>query len=223
MHVVPRPERNAAARRERECVGQRLERLAPVAGIAAGVLWLVGIIVVQSGNPADPDTAEEVAAYFRDDRTPILLGGLLVGLGAFLFFWFLAALAQRLTGWLATAAVIGGTAGGAMMLALTGPHTTGATTDEELLGPETSVALWRLTHTFFVAAEVAFAVFVAAVALGALASGFAPRWLAWAGLAIALLLLVLPIGWIALIFLLPLWLVALGSSLARGGRAPAQG
>jgi hypothetical protein len=31
----------------------RLERLAPLAGALAGVLWLVGILVLQSGNPAD--------------------------------------------------------------------------------------------------------------------------------------------------------------------------
>ena len=197
----------------------RLERLAPLAGVAAAALWLVGVPVLQSGNPADPDRAEELAAYFREDRTPILLGGLLVGFGTFLFFWFLAALAQELSGWLATAALIGGTAGGAMMLALTGPHTTGATTDTELLGPESSLALWRLTHTFFVAAEVAFAIFVAAVALHALHAGRLPRWLGWTGLPLALLLLVLPIAWLALIFLLPLWLAALGLVLYRRPRS----
>jgi hypothetical protein len=197
----------------------RLERLAPFAGVLAGVLWLVGILVVQSGNPADPDAAEELMTYFRHERTRILAGGLLVGLAVFLFLWFLAALAQRLVGWLRTAAVIGGTAGGAMLLALTGPHTTGATTDVELLGPEVSVTLWRLTHTFFVAAEVAFAAFVAAVALAALDTGFAPRWLGWTGLGVALLLLILPIAWLALIFLVPLWLIALGIVLSR--RAPA--
>jgi hypothetical protein len=193
----------------------RLERFGPLAGVAAAALWLVGVLVVQGGNPADPKRAEELAAYFRDDRTPILLGGLLVGLGTFLFFWFLAALAQRLSGWLSTAALIGGTAGGAMMLALTGPHTTGATTDKELLGPESSLALWRLTHTFFVAAEVAFAVFVAAVALHGLQTRLLPRWLAWAGLPLALLLLVIPVAWLALIFLLPLWLAAVGLVLYR--------
>ena len=108
-----------------------------------------------------------------------------------------------------------------MLLALTGPHTTGATTDVELLGPETSVALWRLTHTFFVAAEVAFAAFVAAVALAALGTGLASRWLGWTGLGVAVLLLIVPIAWLALIFLLPLWLIALGVVLFRRTHAPA--
>ncbi len=61
----------------------RIERLAPLAGALAGALWLVGILVLQSGNPADPDAADELVTYFRDERTPILAGGLLVGLGVF--------------------------------------------------------------------------------------------------------------------------------------------
>lgn len=199
----------------------RLERLAPLAGALAGILWLVGILVVQSGNPADPDAPEEIVGYFRDERTTILAGGLLVGLGMFAFFWFLSVLPRfmmdRAGGgeWLARAATIGGTAGGAMMLGLTGPHTTGATTDIELLGPETSVALWRLSHTFFVAAEVAFAVFVAAVALRALDARTLPRWLAWPGLVIAVVLLILPIAWLALIVLVPVWLIAVAIVLSR--------
>ena len=200
---------------------RRLGHLTPLAGVLAGLLWLVGLLVTQSGSPADPSRGEELVTYFRDERTTILLGGLLVGLSVFFFFWFLATLRSR-TGedWLSRAALIGGTAGGAMMLALTGPHTTGATTDVELLGPEMSVALWRLSHTFFVAAEVAFAVFVAAVALRGLEGGDIPRWLAWSGLVIALLLLIIPIGWIALIFLFPLWLVALGITQFRRASAP---
>ena len=199
----------------------RLERLAPLAGVLAGVLWLVGILVLQSGNPADPDAGDELVAYFEDERTAILAGGTLMGLGAFFFLWFAAFVSRLLgDGWLARAATIGGAAGGAMMLALPGPHTTGATTDVELLGPEMSTALWRLTHTFFVGAEIALAVFVAAVALAALASGILPRWLAWVGLGLALLLLILPLGWIALIFLFPLWLVAAGVVLFR--RRPAE-
>ena len=198
---------------------RRVENLAPLAGVLAGVLWLVGILVVQSGSPADPDTGNELVAYFRDERTTILLGGLLVGLSVFFFFWFLAALVSRAEAtWLSRAALIGGTAGGTMMLALTGPHTTGATTDVELLGPEMSVALWRLSHTFFVGAEVALAVFVAAVALLGLERRDIPRWLTWSGLVIALLLLIIPIGWAALIFLVPLWLIALSAVQFRQRR-----
>jgi hypothetical protein len=200
------------------------------------VLWITSLVVLEAGgNPADPDSAEEIAEHFRDNRGAILVAGTLHVLGGFFFLWFVAFLGTALavldeaTSWLRRAVVVGGTAAGALMLALTGPQTTGATTDTELIGPESSVAFWRLSHAFFVGAEYAFAVFVAALALIGLA-GFLPRWLAWTGIAIAVLLLIVPLGWIALLFLLPLWLIAvsvvrfrrdysiLGSSASHGVR-----
>jgi hypothetical protein len=193
-----------------------LRRLAPLSGGVAAVLWLASLVVLEAGgNPADPDSAEEIAEHFRDDRTAILAAGFLHVLGGFFFLWFLAFLGTALaaldetTSWLRRAVLVGGTAAGALMLALTGPQTTAATTDTELIGPESSVAFWRLAHTFFVGAEYAFAVFVAALSLVAFAGFALPRWLAWAGIVIAVLLLVVPLGWIALLFLVPLWLIAI--------------
>ena len=97
-------------------------------------------------------------------------------------------------------------------------QTTGATTDLELLGAESSVAFWRLSHTFFIGAEFALAVFVSALALAALAGHLVPRWLGWAGLAITLVLLVPPIGWIGLLLLVPLWLGTVSAILFVRGR-----
>jgi hypothetical protein len=192
-----------------------LRRLAPLSGALAAVLWFGSLVVLEAGgNPADPDSAEEIAEHFRDDRTAILVAGTLHVLGGFFFLWFLAVLGTTLAtldaslSWLRRAVLVGGTAAAALMLALTGPQTTGATTDEELVGPESSVAFWRLSHAFFVGAEYAFAAFVLALSLVALARAVVPPWLGWSGLVIALLLLIVPLGWIALLFLLPLWLIA---------------
>jgi hypothetical protein len=215
-----------------------LRRYVPLSGALAAVLWLASLVVLEAGgNPADPDSAEEIAEHFRDDRTAILVAGTLHVLGGFFFLWFVAFLGTALaaldasTAWLRRAVLVGGTAAGALMLALTGPQTTGATTDTELIGPESSVAFWRLSHTFFVGAEYAFAVFVAALSMIAFVGFALPRWLAWTGIVIAVLLLVVPLGWIALLFLLPLWLIAVSVSLFRrerrgypvsdGGQAPA--
>jgi hypothetical protein len=205
-----------------------LRRFAPLAGALAALLWTASLIVLEAGgNPADPDSAEEIAAHFRDDRTAILAAGTLHVLGGVFFLWFLAALGSVLRGldeslaWLRTAALVGGTAAGTMMLALTGPQTTGATTDVELLSPEGALGFWRLSHTFFIGAEFAFAVFVAAVSLIALSRVLFPRWLGWAGLFVALVLLVVPVGWIALIALVPIWLVVLSVLLFT--RAPDEG
>jgi hypothetical protein len=210
-------------------VTDRLARYAALGGALAAVLWLVSLFVLEGGgNPADPDAAAEVVEHFRDNRTPILVAGLLQGLGVFAFFWFLAALRSGLETvadagrWLVSAALIGGIATGTMLLAMYGPQTTGATTDKELLNPGSAVAFWRLSHTFFVGAEIAFAVLAAAVGLLALRYGAFPRWLGWVSLVLALLLLIVPLGWIALLFLVPLWLIAMSVLLyTRLGRVVA--
>lgn len=206
---------------------ERIGRLAPLSGAVAAILWFAAVVVLEAGgNPADPDTGEEIAAFYRDDRLAILAAGLLHVLGGFFFLWFvgvvgaaLRVLDERLA-WIRIAALAGGIAAAALMLALTGPQTTGATTDEELLGPETSVAFWRLAHGFFVGAEVAFAVFVGALSLLAIARILLPRWLGWYGLVTALVLLVVPIGWIALLLLVPIWLVVASVVLYRRGSGP---
>lgn len=200
----------------------RSARWAALAGVAAAVLWTVGVAVLEGGgNPADPERAEELAAHFRDNRTAILAAGLLHVLGGFAFLLFVGGLHAALRPvdegrqWLRSATLVAGSAAGALMLALTGPQTTGATTDEELISPEAAVAFWRLAHVFFVGAEVAFAAFLLAVGLLALGGVLLPRWLGWFGIATAVLLLVLPIGWAALLLLVPIWLIAASVVLAR--------
>lgn len=199
----------------------RLERFALLAGALGAVLWVVSLFVLEgAGNPAGPSGGGEIAEFYRDNRTPILIAGTLHVLGGFLFLWFVAALrpvldAEGSPSWLTTATLVGGTAGGALMLAMTGGQTTGATTDTELLTPDTAIVFWRLAHGFFVAAEIALAVFLGALSLLALRRLVLPRWLGWFGLVVTVLLLIPPIGWAALLFLLPLWLIAASVVLWR--------
>lgn len=107
------------------------------------MLWTVGVFVLEgAGNPADPETGDRIAEFYRDDRVAILLAATLHGLGGLLFLWFVASLPSTLETagaprWLANAMLVGGTAGGALMLALTGGQSTGATTDSKLLTPDT--------------------------------------------------------------------------------------
>ena len=191
----------------------RLGRYGLLAGGLAGILWVVGVFLLEgAGNPAGPQSGEEVAQFYRDDRVLILAASTLHALGGFLFLWFVAALRSVLGGevagsWLPTAVVVGGTAGGALMLALTGGQSTGATTDAHLLTPDTAVVFWRIAHAFFVAAEIALALFLAAASLLALRGVLLPRALGWFGIVVAVILLIPPIGWAALLFLFPLWLV----------------
>jgi hypothetical protein len=199
-----------------------LERFGLLAGGLAGVLWVVAVFLLEgAGNPSGPESGAEVVEFYRDNRAMILTAATLHGLGGFLFLWFVASLRAVLgslavPAWLTAATVIGGTAGGALMLGMMGGQSAGATTDVEVLTPDVAIVFWRLAHIFFVAAELALAVFVGALAILALRRLVLTRWLGWFGLAVTILLLIPPIGWAALLFLLPLWLVAVSVVLWRG-------
>ena len=191
-----------------------LERFGLLAGGLAGVLWVVAVFLLEgAGNPSGPDSGAEIVEFYRDNRGPILIAATLHGMGGVLFLWFVASLRGVLgtvaaPAWLTAATVIGGTAGGAMMLGMMGGQSAGATTDTEILTPDAAIVFWRLAHVFFVAAELALAVFVGALAILALRRVVLTRWLGWFGLVVTVLLLIPPIGWAALLFLLPLWLIA---------------
>jgi len=198
-----------------------LERFGLLAGGLAGVLWVVAVFLLEgAGNPSGPDSGAEIVEFYRDNRGPILIAATLHGMGGVLFLWFVASLRGVLgtvaaPAWLTAATVIGGTAGGAMMLGMMGGQSAGATTDTEILTPDAAIVFWRLAHVFFVAAELALAVFVGALAILALRRVVLTRWLGWFGLVVTVLLLIPPIGWAALLFLLPLWLIAASVVLWR--------
>lgn len=197
----------------------RLERFALLGGALAAVLWVVSLVVLEgAGNPAGPSGGEEIVAFYN--RTAILIAATLHVLGGFFFLWFVAALrsvldASGAASWLTTAMLVGGIAGGALLLGMTGGQSTGATTDAALLTADTAIVFWRLAHGFFVAAEVALAVFLGALSILALRRVVLPRWLGWFGVVVTVLLLIPPIGWAALLFLLPVWLIAASVILWR--------
>lgn len=205
-----------------------LERFGLVAGGLAAVLWVVALFLLEgAGNPAGEAGGEAIADFYRDERVMILIAATLHALGGFLFLWFVASLRPVLDEvgappWLRTALVVGGTAGGALMLALMGGHSTGATTDPELLTADTATVFWRLAHGIFIAAELALALFLGSLSILALRRLVLPRWLGWFGIVVTVLLLIPPVGWVALLFLFPIWLVIASVILWRRQRVPAQ-
>ena len=76
----------------------------------------------------------------------------------------------------------------------------------DLSGPAV-VAIRVISDVFFLGAEMSAAVLLAASGVHALRTRSLPRWLAWVSLVVALALIILPIGWAALLFAFPLWVL----------------
>ena len=192
----------------------RWERLGPLAGIVAVVLFVVGVFVIESGGaPGEDATPQEYLGYYQDDDDRILLGGVLFQLGAAFFIWFLGHLRARLlaaegaVGRLTAIAFGGGLAAATCALLLPGPDQAGALSKDEIT-PDAAIVFNNLGDAFFIGAEFAAAVLLAATGVLALATRVLPRWLGWVSLALALVLVIAPIGWAALIFGVPLWTIA---------------
>ena len=103
-----------------------------------------------------------------------------------------------------------------MLLGITGGQSTGATTDAELLTPDTAIGvLAPRARLLRWGGSLRFAVFLGALSILALRRVVLPRWLGWFGVVVTVLLLIPPIGWAALLFLLPVWLIAASLILWR--------
>ena len=187
------------------------DRYMPLAGVLAVVLWVIGIIVLETAvEMKDPATLLD---SYRNEEGSILLGGFLWVLGTFFFFWFLGALRARLAGAesgvqrLTALAFGGGVAAAVFGFALPGPDMAAAIADDADLSGAAAEAIRVVADTFFLGAEMSAAVLLAAIGVHALRTGSLPRWLGWVSLVIALALIILPIGWAALLFAFPLWVL----------------
>jgi hypothetical protein len=102
-------------------------RWAPLGGIAYVVLFIVGVIVSDSGQPDFDAPPAEVIKYYGDSghRDKIAIGWLLVVVSVFFFLWFLASVRELLRridgdGLLTTLATAGGAVYAALALAGSG-------------------------------------------------------------------------------------------------------
>jgi hypothetical protein len=73
-----------------------MERLSPLAGVGAVVLWVVGTFLLEKDDrPEGKDTAQFVAWVEQND-TSILAGAIVFGFGVVLFLWMLGSLRSTL-------------------------------------------------------------------------------------------------------------------------------
>lgn len=208
---------------------RRLDRFFPLAGIAAVALWVIGFIVVEGGSDTGAETAAETLAVYQDDDAAILAGGFITMLGTVFFLWFLGSLrtalmaAEGVGSHLTAIAFAGGIVTAVCLLLVPGPNIAGAINNDELTA-EAAQAMTVIDDAFFLGAELAAIVLVVATGLLALRTGVLPRWLAWFSFLIAVALVIVPIGWAALIFGLPVWVLAVSILLfTRGAQATTRG
>lgn len=204
------------------------ERLAPLAGIKAVVLWVVGVIVLTGPGHLDnnsSDAPEKILSQYVDHSTAIQVGTWLIVLGALAFLWFISSLRSWLyrdddTGRLGTIAAFGGVATGLCVMLAHLPSFAAASTSENLT-PDAAKALVLMDDVFFYGAQYSLVVLFLATALAIFHWGALPVWLAWVSVVFALLAVIPQIGWAVVALGLPLWTLATAWLLFAAARGEA--
>jgi hypothetical protein len=194
------------------------ESYAPLSGVLAVIGWVVGAILLDTAMTEEDGAA--LLAAFNADETQILVGAVIWLIGTALFIWFLGSLRSRLLAAeggdarLTTLAFAGGIATAVCLALIPGGHAAGALSNEEI-DESAALALGNIGDAFFLAAEYLLPVLLIASALVALRYAALPRWLAWIQIIVAIVLLIGPIGWAALLFAFPIWVVIVSLLLWR--------
>jgi hypothetical protein len=192
----------------------RWERDAALTGVVAVVLWVIGAIIGETGaSRPDEETPANLLAWFEEEKNTILAGELIFVFGVLFFIWFLGSLRATLfraeggvgrvtsiaygTGMLAALALI------LQAAALLQP----SFVDEGVLSGEGAQSLSLLSDALFGVVELTLVPMFVAAGLVILRTRVLPVWLGWASLLIAIVLLIIPIGWIGVIFLFPAWVL----------------
>lgn len=195
----------------------RFDRVLPLAGVLAGILFFVGLVL----NRTDPSTETgpaETFAYWQSNHGQHQIVGLLVApLIAFLLVFFGAGLKRRLEQGNGDAGhgsvAFGGALLGAAIFALVG-MLEAAMTHAAHVGEQDTVYTLNQLHSYdWLGWNAAFAAMLIAAGFGARRNRMLPGALAWATIAMGASLLT-PLGFFAFI-LLPVWLIVVGLWLFR--------
>jgi len=206
----------------------RWDRLSPLTGVVAVVLWVVGSIILFQDEPGSDASPQAIAAHFADNAGRLLVGAFLFMLGSAFFIWFAGTLRAAIArseggvGRLAGIVFGGGVATASMLFGLAAPTAAGALqvqNEDRDPSPAAADALSTLGDGFFIAAELMLAGFFFTVGLAALRARAFPAWLGWISLVLAVVALIPPIGWAVAVFAFPLWLLLVSALLWRSAAA----
>ncbi len=169
----------------------------PAAGIVFVVLLVVGTTLAQ-GVPTPDKSAETTLTWYASHRGTVLAFGLVSGLGAMVFLWFLAHLRHTVSGHPAGVRVAGTLAISGTAMATTAMVSTLPPVALAILAnrpgviPDPSLVrmLADLNSLFFAAIGLFFVVFAVALALTFFLGALAPKWVGWIALVAGILGLV---------------------------------
>jgi hypothetical protein len=194
----------------------RLERLAPLAGVLFAVVFAVGFL--GSGDTPDADASGESVISHYDDTGKVYLGIIALLLCAVLFMFFAGVLRARLREaggeWLASVA-FGGAITYTVGLAVFAMSQIALVDASDLGQPEVAQALNIIDNDNFFPTVVGLAVVLLATAWHLLQTRALPQWLAWVTLALGVLALAGPAGFIAFL-LFPVWVLVVAVVLYLG-------
>jgi hypothetical protein len=188
------------------------------------VLWIAGAFLVTHNQPGEHATGSEILAYYKSNTNTVILGGWAFMLGSLGFVTFVSGLRGRLVDAAGAASQLPGLAfAGAAMTGVFGmlfaAGDVGGGIDKTDIGPSTAAALHRFSDVFFVCGELTAMLPLGAVALIAWRTRVLPRWWAVFSGLLTIVLLVGPIGWIGVIFGLPIWTLGTSLFVLLGSRA----
>jgi hypothetical protein len=193
-------------------------------GLLTVALWIAGVFLVMQNQPGDHATGSQILTFYKSNTNTILVGGWLFMLGCLGFVTFVAGLRARLvdaagaTSQLPLVALVGAAMTGVFGMLFAASDVAGGI-DKTEIGPATAAAFHHIGDAFFVCAELAAILPLAAVAVVAWRTRVLPRWWAVFSGVVTILLVIGPIGWLGLIFGLPLWTLGTSLFVLLGSRA----
>jgi hypothetical protein len=199
-------------------------RIAVVAGPLAVALWVAGLLIGNSGSkiPHHPTDAQ-LLTWVQGNKNSITVGSFLFMVGCAVFLWFASILRTRLAaaeGENHTFSTL--VFGAAVVMSALGagfnPDIATALNSSNV-SAATAGTVHNLGDLFFIGAEVALFPLLVGAAVVAYRTAVLPKWWASLGALVGVLALIGPIGWIALIFGLPLWTLGTTVFLARKPRS----
>ena len=185
----------------------------------AVALWAAGLAIASSPSAPDDATDAQILAWVHGHKNAILLGSWLFMTGCLAFLFFVGVLRSRLAAAEGEGRTFGtiAFAAGVMMavFGIGGQADVASAINSDSISAATAATLHRGGDVMFVGAELCFTAFLVAIAVVAFRTAVLPRWWAILGVVVAVVAYIGPIGWAALIFGLPVWLLVTTWLLVR--------